>query len=64
VEEMLLPRCEDKICSAIRALEYAILKFRHWPAPCIPHLGPITGLLRGKAGQDETCPYPLLDFPA
>jgi hypothetical protein len=64
VEEMLLPRCENKIRSAIRALEYTILKFRHWPAPCTPHLGPITGFLRGKAGQDKTCPYPLLDFPA
>jgi len=29
VEEVLLPRCENEFCSAIRALEYTILKFRH-----------------------------------
>jgi hypothetical protein len=29
VEEVLLPRCENELCSAIRALEYTILEIRH-----------------------------------
>jgi hypothetical protein len=29
VEEVLFSRCKDEICSAINALENAILKLRH-----------------------------------
>jgi hypothetical protein len=59
VEEVLFSRCENEICSAIDALEDAVLKFRH------TRLVTNLNVEFGPAGpEDPAAILDLLDFPA
>jgi hypothetical protein len=62
MEEVLFSRCKYKFCSAIHALEDAILKIRH--SNCVPYQPALANNSGGALPLSLAPPPVLLNFPA